>query len=1415
MPRTSKPLPEAQPYARTLFAQLARPFIMPASGRGEGLRLIFDLEADGLLDTATCVHCIVIDDLASDRVHEYGPSQIAEALAHLARADVLIGHYIQGYDLPVLRKLHGWAPRFECRIVDTLIAARLILPHLADIDAEIAARAKDAAFGQVHGKYSLEAWGCRLGMPKIGAELDDFSKWTPELQARCVGDVALCKRLYQFLQPDGYGRAALELEHRVAVICDQITADGVPFDTAAAEQLREQWQTRRAVLETRLREQFPEVNNFHSRMQITTVLEARGWQPERRTKKSKQPVIDDELLESLPATYPEFEGLAEHYILGRRLAQLATGAQAWIGNVHADGRIHGGLIHIGTPHGRATHLHPNMAQVPNHKKGTPFAAECRALFRHPDDWVFVTCDQSNLQDRGFAHYLAAHDGGAYARTFADGIDQHWQTAIALDLIPEGTVRDKDSKVHTAIREGAKTFRFAFLFGAGALGAGQSIARIGRTVTRIAPDNALGAQFWTGNKHPSEAVLQRTGRRVLERFIAATPGLLALRASLSAEHQRHGWVEGLDGRRIPTAADYKALNRIVTAAEAVICKRWLIDVHAELCSQFRYGPDGDAYLALWVHDEIVICCRPAIAERVGEILIHHARKAGEPYDFRVPLDAVCSSGRDWAGTPLKTTPSPRTAPPESKIETPINGAKVCAAPVKALIILPSVQTPPVNGKIRCPFHDERTPSCQLYPDGHYHCFGCGAHGRIDELDGISEDMFAELAAHEQDDDTQTLKRALKLWDDGKPISDTLVERYLADTRKIDLAGLPPAVDAVLRFHPRCPFGPNTRHPCLLALFRDIELDTPAGIHRIALTPDAKKIGRMMLGRWSGTRAIKLWPAGLAGHRRGHRDRASCGHANRSPQRTAAPGLGHRLEHRHRQLPPAHRRRAAHHPGGPRCQRRRLQQRQGLRPALDRGRTQGRTANSATERRRLQRLRARRRLGARRVDMVKITVTQFDGYTEELWESDDPPAKSNGAGTSNGQDTTGAATSEPAWPVMAPAAYHGLAGEVVTTLLPHTESDPVALLLQYLASFGNAVGRQPFYRIEAAEHYPNLYVLLVGDTAMARKGTSAQHVRRIMRIADPDWARNNVAGGISSGEGIIHTIRDPIFALKKGVEELVDPGVEDKRLLLDEREFSSALDSMKREGNVVSRIIREAWDDPEVLRTITKHSPTRATRPFISIIGHITLEELRRKLDETSMADGFGNRFLYVCVKRSKCLPHGGDLDDDTVGRLGAATLEALTAARALARVTMAPAPYERWSEAYGELTKGKNNLLDYLTNRAAPQALRLALIYAALDRSAHIEQAHLEAALAAWKYCEASARLIFGDLTGDTIADTILREMRAAGVLGLSRWDLIEVFKRNVSSNKISAALMQLLAAGKIRHEMQTTGGRPREMWFAV
>src|SRR5262249_6288875 len=242
---------------------------------------------------------------------------------------------------------------------------------------------------KIYGKYSLEAWGVRLGEMKIGAEIEDWSKWSPEIQARCVGDVNICRQLWQFLRPDGYPRTALELEHEAAAICDRITTDGAPFDTGAAERLRQDWEARRATLEAQLLAQFPAVKNLNSRVQIGRLLESRGWKPQKRTKKTNRPVIDDELLESLPATYPEFTGLAEHFILGRRLGQLANGDKAWISSVRPDGCIHGGLIHIGTPHSRAKHLDPNVAQVPNAKKGSHLGTECRALFRHTGDWGIV------------------------------------------------------------------------------------------------------------------------------------------------------------------------------------------------------------------------------------------------------------------------------------------------------------------------------------------------------------------------------------------------------------------------------------------------------------------------------------------------------------------------------------------------------------------------------------------------------------------------------------------------------------------------------------------------------------------------------------------------------------------------------------------------------------------------------------------------------------------------------------------------------------------------------------------------------------------------------------------------------------------------------------------------------------------
>jgi hypothetical protein len=426
-------------------------------------------------------------------------------------------------------------------------------------------------------------------------------------------------------------------------------------------------------------------------------------------------------------------------------------------------------------------------------------------------------------------------------------------------------------------------------------------------------------------------------------------------------------------------------------------------------------------------------------------------------------------------------------------------------------------------------------------------------------------------------------------------------------------------------------------------------------------------------------------------------------------------------------------------------------------------------------------------------------------EEMPDEPAQPAKANGG------DHDAAA-----WPVMAPAAYHGLAGEVVARLAPHTESDPAALLLQYLVSFGNVVGRGPHYRIEDDRHFTNLFVVLVGQTSKSRKGTSAGRVRAIFDAVDPDWTRERVLGGMSSGEGVISAVRDPVYAMRKEVAEMVDAGVADKRLLLDEREFFQALAVLKREGSILSRVVRDAWDGRETLATLTKHSPTRASNALISIVGHITADELRQALDHTSMANGYANRFLFACVRRSKLLPHGGTLDAAASGKVGAATLEALAAGRGRDRIDMTPAAARRWEKVYPVLSEGLPGLLGAITGRAEAQTIRAALLYALLDRAAQIDAVHLDAALALWNFCAASTRYIFGDLVGDPIADTILRALRSAGAAGLSRTEIISLFGRNLPVSKIDPGLTALLLAGKARRASQKgAAGRSHEAWFAI
>jgi len=408
-----------------------------------------------------------------------------------------------------------------------------------------------------------------------------------------------------------------------------------------------------------------------------------------------------------------------------------------------------------------------------------------------------------------------------------------------------------------------------------------------------------------------------------------------------------------------------------------------------------------------------------------------------------------------------------------------------------------------------------------------------------------------------------------------------------------------------------------------------------------------------------------------------------------------------------------------------------------------------------------------------------------------------------------------------PELGAAALYGLPGEFVDIVGPHTEADPAALLVQFLVAFGSCAGRNTWFPVEADRHYLNLFALLVGVTSKGRKGTSWGHVKSLfMRLGDT-WATACLRSGLSSGEGLIWEVRDPIEKQEPIREKqrivgyqtaIVDQGVTDKRLLVVEAEFASTLRVMTREGNILSAVVRQAWDDG-LLRALAKNSPAKATNAHISIIGHVTRDELRRELTQTDAANGFANRFLFVGTRRSKALPEGGNLApealDGLIHRLAAAVVLAMGAGA----MHRDEAARRLWGAVYPALSNGRPGLLGAATGRGEAQVVRLACLYALLDGSKVVRELHLRAALAVWDYCAKSAALVFGDTVGDATADEILGALKRAPE-GLSRTEISDGLQRHRSGEEINRALGVLYEGGYAIYATVQTGGRPREVWYA-
>lgn len=660
-------------------------------------RLLFDIEGNGLLqatETApaiTRVHCIAVADIDGQERWEFGPNQIPQALELLAKADILVGQNVLRYDFPVLEKLHGFVVPFE-RKRDLMVISRLKHPNLKETDAlnskSRIKRGLPKIPPEYFGAHTVGAWGFRLGEPKLHEDITDWSEWTAEMQERCVGDVLTSLKWWNYLKPDLMPQGAVELEHEIAHVCELMTQAGWPFDVKAAGVLHAKLVERQDVLLQELQATFggwwkpgvlftPKVNNkargyvvgqpctkiewitFNpkSHQHIEKVLRDIGWQPTEFTD-SGQAKTDEEILENVAALYPQSSGLVEYLMLSKRLGQLATGKQAWLGKVTEAGKIHGAYNPMGCVTSRAAHFNPNIAQVP--ANGKPYGPECRALFHVPEGWELLGADMEGLELRGLGHYMARPgedrrgnpkgDGGEFASAVLEG-DPHWTNVLGFGFFPKGTTRDKHDLLHTVFREnGAKRGIYAIVYGCGNYQLGTIILDALRLALKAEPDRArpIYAKFFGTDMAPGKKAIQRAGKVAKDGFLENLPALARLKDDLGELSDKQGWLPGLDKRRVPCRSNHSAVNALVQSCGAILCKRWVTDTHrALLASGLKHGWDGDFVNIAWVHDEQEIACRVGLSEHIGPIIVDCARKSGDPYGFRVRLDSSFKVGRTWA------------------------------------------------------------------------------------------------------------------------------------------------------------------------------------------------------------------------------------------------------------------------------------------------------------------------------------------------------------------------------------------------------------------------------------------------------------------------------------------------------------------------------------------------------------------------------------------------------------------------------------------------------------------------------------------------------------------------------------------------------------------------------------------------
>jgi DNA polymerase I len=623
----------------------------------------WDVEADGLLDEATRIHSLVIQDLetgvvlsCTDDSDEYEP--ISTGLAILQEADRHYGHNLIGYDIPVLEKLYpDFRVKHPHKVFDTLVMTQLRYAHIKESDYARAQRGDLPS--KLIGSQGLDAWGCRLGVEKsdyqgwckeAGIE-DPWAQWTPEMQSYCEQDVKVNVMLVEKLRKAGaISKESLEADLALSWYLAQQERNGWPIHEENLRDLIYGLSSRKQELEQTMIEHFgswyqpdkefvPKRDNSrygyvegcpvtkvklvefnpNSRHHIADRLQKLyGWEPKKFTP-TGLPEVSEDTLEGLDI--PFADELNEYLMLDKRLGQVATAKQAWTEHMTDKGyqggqltgcqHIHHSIRRVTITH-RHIHSHPNLGQVP--RVGTPWGAESRRCFTVPDGWVLLGSDADGLELRCLAHYMARYDGGAYAKALLegskdDGTDIHSMNAKALDLS----------------RDDAKTWIYAWLYGAG--------------------DAKLGS---ISGRSVQASRAQKT------RFLKRIPALKMLKDSI-ARAIKKGWILLPDDRRVYIRHEHAALNTLLQGSGSIIIKHWIVEFNRRLCERYGTPPGGGwqfPWAALgWIHDEVQVAVNPERADphEAGKIITSSLPPIGEKFGWRLPLTAGFDLGQTWEET----------------------------------------------------------------------------------------------------------------------------------------------------------------------------------------------------------------------------------------------------------------------------------------------------------------------------------------------------------------------------------------------------------------------------------------------------------------------------------------------------------------------------------------------------------------------------------------------------------------------------------------------------------------------------------------------------------------------------------------------------------------------------------------------